>query len=602
MIKKVHSLITLGLCAFLICACGKGTPKEPEKPVENNQQNEERDEETCRHVLTLKDQKNPTFYEDGYEGHFECTKCAKIFNTDGEEITPESIRLRLPLFDTLDQEDPITLFGKELNLEYNASDYEQLVMDSNALIQRINRKSYYSATEANNMIERINDMLSFVYKQYDISYLLADAYATANDYNKKNEIYKAYYGLQDQYFALYVAIAKEGSYNNLFFKNKTQEYIDQYIADHSPKEGSGGSTTITTSQKIEMLLNDYKAGKLERYQAFHDYVALAKQLAEEKKADNYLAYKYKQNGRDYTVEKAMDLSGYVTTYLTPLRTSLREKLSILEQDQEIKKSRTALEKNFFGKNIDLLREYSLTLGSPYKENFQSFFEGGNYFFSNVDNPNVTGYTATNASFGRIIFLSKGYQNLMTFTHEFGHYNAGEVFGGTSSLDLLETHSQGNAMLLLSYIKNSSLIEPKVAQAFTYEELAAHINDVLIGCAVNELENYAYTTDFDQTSLENKFEELIEKYGANITRNHKDFMYQVLLNYQGYYISYAVSAVAAIELYAKATDNFTSGVNAYKSIFTKDTPDEEFTLSLSNAGLIDIFDENAYKTIQSALGV
>lgn len=579
MVRKVHSLISLGLCAFLICACNKNKSE---------------------HSFTLVEAKEPTFYEDGYQKHYKCSDCTKVFNLNKEEVSLESLKVRLPLFETLNQEDPITLFGKELKLEYNAAEYEQLVADSNAMIQRINSKLHYTAVDANDLIKRINTMLPILFEQYDVAYILADASGASADYDKKNEIYKAYYGLQDQYWALYVAIAKEGSYNDKFFSGKTQEEINKFIEDHSPKEGSGGSTTITTSEKMEMLLNDYKAGKFERYQAFHDYVALAKQLAEEKKADNYLAYKYKQNGRDYTIEKAMDLSGYVTTYLTPLRTSLREKLSILEQDQEIKKSRTALEKNFFGKNIDLLREYSLTLGSPYKENFQSFFEGGNYFFSNVDNPNVTGYTATNASFGRIIFLSRGYQSLMTFTHEFGHYNAGEVFGGTSSLDLLETHSQGNEMLLLSYIKNSSLIEPKVAQAFTYEELAAHINDVLIGCVVNELENYAYTTDFDQTSLENKFEELIEKYGANITRNHQDFMYQVLLNYQGYYISYAVSAVAAIELYVKATDNFTSGVSAYKSIFTKDSSNEEFTLSLSNAGLIDIFDENAYKTIKSAL--
>lgn len=579
MVRKAHALISLSQCAFLICAC-------------NKKQNE--------HNLILRGEISPSFYEDGYLAHYECKDCGKVFDLRKEEVSIENLVLKLPLFNTLNQSEPMTLFGMNLQLDYDAQAFNQLVDDSNALITRIDGKRSYTATEANEIIKRINEMLSVVYKQYDISYILADASGKAEDYNKKNEIYKAYYDLQDQYYAVYVALAKEGSYNHLFFKDKSQDYINQYIEDHSPKEGSGGSVTITTAQKIEMLLNDYKAGKIERYPAYHDYVALAKQLATEKSYSSYLDYAYVQNNREYSVAQAMDLCDYVTTYLTPLKTSLNNKLSEFDQNAEVKNAYKGLSNNFFGKNIDLLREYSLNLGSPYKDNFQSFFEGGHYFFSNVNNPNVTGYTAVNASLGRLIFLSRNYQDLMTLTHEFGHYNAGEVFGGVSSLDLSETQSNGNELLLLSFMKNSNLIDPSVAEAFVCDQLSKHINDVLLGCSVNELENFVYTSEFDQTTLENKWEEILTKYGADVSRNHQDYMYQVLLNYRGYYISYAVSGIAALQLYAKAVQDFTAAKNSYKSIFTKDSQNEKFKLSLENAGLIDIFEEDAYKTITEAL--
>jgi oligoendopeptidase F len=76
---------------------------------------------------------------------------------------------------------------------------------------------------------------------------------------------------------------------------------------------------------------------------------------------------------------------------------------------------------------------------------------------------------------------------------------------------------------------------------------------------------------------------------------------VLLNYQGYYISYATSAVAALEVYAYACEDWDAAVEAYKFLYSAHDATDTFTSVLEKAGLKSIFDEDAFKMIADAIG-
>lgn len=585
--KKVHTLSTIGMCTFLLCSCSFDYfkslfIKDPK-------------DDLCEHSLRYIKEKKPSFYEDGNSDYYVCEKCSKTFNMSKEEIDSSKIKTRLEIFNKLDQEEPMTLYGRSLKLEYSKENFDKLISKADNLLEKINKKNY-TAIEANNLINEILNEIDFLGEQYDIAYVLADAKASSSDYELKNEIYSAYYSAEDKYYEIYVAIAKEGSYNHLFFKNKTQEQIDAFIEEHSPS--TGGSGKETTTQKIEKLLNNYKAGKIERYPAFHDYIELSHQLAEEKSYPSYLEYSYKNYSREYTVNDAKILSEYATNYLTPLFQNINEKLEALKTNTNALQAANKMERKFFGRNINLLRDYAKFLGGDYKENFKNFFDSGDYFFSAIKNSNATAYTASSQTMGSYIFMSRDYQSLPTFVHEFGHYNAGKSFGPVNSLDLSETQSQGNEMLFLSYLNNESVTDETVSKIYTYSQLSDTLNTILLGCAVNEIEEYAYKEEFDQNTFENKWLEIVDKYGASITRDKLDYLYQVILNYRGYYISYAVSGIASLELFAKCYNNLEQGIDAYKSIFKKDSLDEKFKKSLQNANLFDIFSEDAYLLIQS----
>ena len=570
---KAHILTGLSLCAFLVCSCA------------------------CNHEFTLVNAKEASFYEDGNIAYYTCEKCDKYFNENKKEIDKNSVKTRLPLFDTLDRENPISLFGSPLELSYDAQKVKDVVDESNAMISKINSGVYYKATEAQNVITKINEQLDFIKEQFDIANLFADASGKSEDYQKQDDIYNDYYKMQDQYYGVYVAIAKEGSYNNLFFKSYTEEQIQKFIKDHAGS-GGGGTSGQGTSKKIQNLLDQYKAGKIERFEAYSQLVSLSNQLASEKSYANYLDYVYRLYQREYKVSDALDLSQKVIENITPLYTNMKEKLSNSEKDSDVKESNNKLSKNFFGKNMDLLRNYAKDLGSDYKVNFQKLFEEGRYYFSDVYNPNTTAYTANFVSKGNVLFLSKDYQSMSSIVHEFGHFNAHYTYGDSVVLDLSETQSKGNELLFLSYFKNSNSFANEIKAGYTYDTLCDSINALLLDFAVNELEYFAYNNSFDQTSLENKWVELLTKYGATISRNKFDYMYQVLLNYRGYYVSYGVSELAALQLFAKGLTDFSVAANAYESIYTKDGDSEKFKKSLENAGLFDVFSDDSFTLINT----
>ena len=579
---KAHILIGLSLCAFLVTSCGQS----PEVPSDE-----------CNHNYNHVNAKAASFYEDGNIEHYFCDKCSKYFDLSKKEIQSNQIKVRLEIFNTLDRENPISLFGSPLELSYDETKVQEVVDESNAMITKIDSGKYYTATEAQKVITKINEQLDFLKEQFDIANLLADASGKSEDYQKQDKIYNDYYRMQDQYYGVYVAIAKEGSYNHLFFKSYTEEQIQKFIKDHS-KPGGGGTSGQTTSKQIQNLLDQYKAGKVERFSAYSQLVSLSNQLATEKSYKNYLEYAYRSYQREYTVDNAIELTDRVIENITPLYTNLKTKLAKAEENETVKDSNKKLSKNFFGKNMDLLRNYARDLGNDYKVNFQKLFDEGRYYFSDVANPNTTAYTANFVSKGNVLFLSKDYQSMSSLTHEFGHFNAHYTYGDSVVLDLSETQSKGNELLFLSYIKNSNLFSDEIKKGYTYNTLCSSINSLLLDFAINELEKYAYTTSFDQTSLESKWDELLTKYGATISRNKYDYMYQVLINYRGYYVSYGVSELASLQLFAKGLTDFSVAANAYKSIYTKDGDTEKFKKSLENAGLFDVFSSESFNLIKT----
>ena len=588
MVKKAHVLSSISLCAFLLCSCNFFPKKNPgqDKPHE--------------HTYVLINAKEASFYEDGSSQHYICSGCNKTFDMNKVEKNSSEFITRIPLFETLNRKDPISLKGKEFSVVFNESEVQSNIDEGIALAEKIDQKKYYSSAEVQNFSNKNNSLRESAAINSNYADLLADFNANSEGYDLKNKIESAKTNLKNVYYKVFVAVAKEGRYNNIFFASYDDQALQKFINDHSSNGGGTGQQEQTTQQKIDTLLNNYKAGRIDRYSALSQYVGLAKQLASEKNKASYLDLAYEQNGREYTVSQADQLSSLVKTYIKPLAQTLLTKYNEAKQNNMNSQGERDLKNHFFGENMDLLRNYAKNLGEPYKSNFQNFFEEGHYFFSNIVNNNVTGYTAYSQPLGRYVFLSKNYQDLMTLTHEFGHYNAQEVYGSGADLDLSEVQSNGNEIMLLSYMKNHSEIDENVLKTFTYDHLFGVANTVLLGCAVNEFEKYIYNNDFDEQSMEAKWLEIVDDYGASIGRDKFDYLYQVVLNYRGYYISYAVSSVAALELYQKGIENFDEAAQSYKSIYTKDSTGEKLNLSLENARLGGVFETSSYTKL-SQLG-
>ena len=165
--NKAHFLPLISLCAFLVCSC---------------------DNKGCNHNYGFIEECAPTFYEDGNEEFFTCSKCHKYFDKDKNEISEKDTVKKLELFYKLDKTEPQMMFGKDISISYKAEETQALFSEGAALIIKINNHQY-TAIEANNYIVKLNNRLSFVEDQYYKASILADAYAGKEDYETKNLIY-----------------------------------------------------------------------------------------------------------------------------------------------------------------------------------------------------------------------------------------------------------------------------------------------------------------------------------------------------------------------------------------------------------------------------
>ena len=176
------------------------------------------------------------------------------------------------------------------------------------------------------------------------------------------------------------------------------------------------------------------------------------------------------------------------------------------------------------------------------------------------------------------------------------------------MDLNEVHSQGNEMLFYLYLTETDAASEIATKEFLNYKTYQMFDAVISGYLINEVEKWAYTQDLTTYETPAKFEEALfakwkeicKEAGADTYANATSWVERVLLNYQGYYISYAVSAVAALELYAVAVEDYDAAVAAYKKLYAPHEATDTFTSVLEEAGLYSVFNEEAYKKIANAV--
>ena len=94
------------------------------------------------------------------------------------------------------------------------------------------------------------------------------------------------------------------------------------------------------------------------------------------------------------------------------------------------------------------------------------------------------------------------------------------------------------------------------------------------------------------------EQVCQRYGgiSYVTYNLTDVQHYwrlVVIEQPVYYVSYAVSGLAAISLYSEADKNYYGGVEVYRSLVEQLEENMGFLTCLEQAGLRDPFDEQVY---------
>lgn len=202
------------------------------------------------------------------------------------------------------------------------------------------------------------------------------------------------------------------------------------------------------------------------------------------------------------------------------------------------------------------------------------------------------------------YFGPNYQDSETLIHELGHYCGGlymEPWG--MSIDFCETQSQGNEWLFLCFLQEH--LQPQVHDCLSDYKLMAELMDVLGFVILDEFEQRIYCHEkagsLTLEEYDKLLEEVAEGYGGidYISENILDlrtYWKLVLLESPVYYLSYAVSSCAAIDLYMMALEDETQAREVYCRLTQEADGDKGFLENITACALSGPFEEALYQKI------
>lgn len=514
----------------------------------------------------------------------------------------------IPFFN-IESGSDVTLYGKEIEVtftEAKKTEFEELVelikadiAEATATTEHPDTSNAKPFADVDAEYEQFIDGYYYVIDEYRYASIIADTTTAQADLDKESEIFAFAQNFEVWDQEIDIAMSKS-IYRNDFFENMTDAEIDAYIAGLDPETTAQANAY---QEEMDKAVKAFESKKSTAFEALTTYVTNATEYAKLNGYNDYINYAYKNvYDREYLPSDTNSLEGYIKDYIVPIYKSAYNSFVRFQNNttSEYWSEFVDLYYGFFGLYFDQLYDYSEIIGGEYQTNFKQYFLDGDYFYSAKKNDNVTGYVSSFADGHPYMFLGPDYQGVKTFIHEFGHYNANATEGDTGSYDLAETQSQGNEMLFYTYFATTGAVTEEVVNQFANFMVYAMSSAILEGYLYNEVEKMVYTCDLTtltEQALTAEWNNTCEAIGLE---DYKDsFRIEILLNYRCYYISYAASAIAALEIYSLGLTDWDAAVASYTKIYEKHDENATFTSVLEDAGLYSVFTEDAYKLIGKA---
>ena len=315
-------------------------------------------------------------------------------------------------------------------------------------------------------------------------------------------------------------------------------------------------------------------------------------IAEELGYDSYIDYIYESYYRDYTPEDAEEYMNDIKEHMVPLFKKLNE-----DGWYENRYSSFAVTEEQI---MNTLRTATTEMGSQFSSIFDYMERNELFDLTISDVKEQISYTTYiyNYDAPYIFINSTGTDSdILTFTHEFGHFAEKYInYGYESGLDCNETASQGIEYLMLSYL-DSTLTKGQVNQLYT-KKLLETIDVFTYQGYYNEFETRVYSLPYEEVTVENInaiAADCAEEFGLTIAEPWENYYAKSwieiphLFQSPFYVISYCTGCDVAIQLYELAEEDIENGVNTYYDLIDWDW-NLTFIENVERAGLESPFDD------------
>lgn len=390
---------------------------------------------------------------------------------------------------------------------------------------------------------------------------------------------------------------------DILFEGWTQEDIDHLLAyDERIKDLQQRNSEIKVEYQ-NATSDDVKI------QLYIEFVGNNNEIAQFYGYSNYYDYAYELvYKRDYGKDELKQMRKYAQKYLAgaigQAMTNFENSFNPLDN----MKKNSIVEFLYYDYNtlaMNYVEKYLSQAPGNLGEHAHHMLEADSLFTNSSDA--LEGAFTTALGDRSYCFFGPGYANSCTVIHEAGHYYASRYADLNSiPLDLAETHSQGNEWLFMAYLKKRMPLDchDALVNYRMYNDLAM----ILICLMVDEFEQKVYTTDltgFTGKDFNAIMESVCSQYFTpqycyeNIT-DINAYWRLVVVEQPIYYISYAVSSIAAMDLYTVARTDYDKAADIYQKLCEEPVLEEGFLANITASGLSSPFDESFYKEFAAML--
>ena len=459
-------------------------------------------------------------------------------------------------------------------------------------------------------LDRMEELYYYIFTQAQIAYVLycedtanealSERYLTSNQVS--SEAYEAY-------ITFCRAIDEsEAPWRAFFFSDWTEEDFAS-MRNHSAEETAlelANSELLVQFNGLDDASFEAEAAKL-YFQLIQNNNAIAKLNG----YDDYWTYAYENEyGRDYGAEEVARIRALVKEYMVNLCKQAYNVFS--SRYGRLNASKQAKVSNLFNKaynrsTVNYVEKYIATFSEATAADMGSIFLEANSIFATGANALDGAFTTyLYANQRPVCYFGAAYQDSFTVVHEMGHYysficNESDQY----QLDLMELQSQGNEWLFTAYL--GQVMDAEIAETIMAYQLYNSSAVILIGMIIDEFEQGCYqgkvnsVADFDIWMTK-----VAEDYGGMDFLNEyvTDILYYwraVTVQSSVYYISYSVSMLAAMQIYATAEQSsYAAAMEQYLNVTNLSSYEElpTFFEAMENAGLCTPTDVNAYRNLQS----
>lgn len=332
-----------------------------------------------------------------------------------------------------------------------------------------------------------------------------------------------------------------------------------------------------------------------------DLIELYNQTAELSGYDSYAELAYEGYSRDYTPEDARALHGAVKESIVPVYQEIGELVQSYENPDVLGDIDAEKLMEIVGKHIGTV---DADLDLSFRHMSQVGLYSIDYYTGRGD-----GFTINLPQYNdAAIFMDLvgGDSDLETLVHEFGHYNAGmhqkqQALDTGFCMDTSEIHSQGLEVLFLSCA--DAVYGDENAAVKKLNILYNLLDSIIQGCLQDEFQQLSYAAAKDHKLTVKELNELAcrlyNEYGLETQPGAKEIYSWVEIphTYESpfYYISYATSAVNALDILSISQEDYREAADTYMRL-TALPMNIPYQQALEQVGLHNTFDADTLQFI------